>query len=321
MIDCSGELCAYHNEQVLLSSKQLDKLRAVRNANRRRVKDGLRQMEFRQPYLFSSQGSYAMQTVIWKEERDFDIDDGVYFDKDYLVGPRGAEFTPLQARELICNAVDDGSFSQRPEVRRHCVRIWYSEGYHVDMPVYRRVRTTGWWNGEETYFELASSKWKRADARAVTEWFDAQSRRYGADNLHGGQLRRIVRLLKDFANSRPSWRAQTATGFMITALTVKSFKPNPGRDDICLRDTMAAMAYSLFWFSYSILHPVLQNETITKTGQDGRPRFFIQQVRDAVKLLDGLSRVRDHQSALKVWDRVFHTDYFTANARSECTLA
>ena len=101
MLNCSQELLTYHNERVLLSSKQLGKLRAIRDANRRRVKEGLRRLGMYQPFLFSSQGSYAMKTVIWRDGHDFDIDDGVYFDSESLVGPRGAALTSLQTRELI----------------------------------------------------------------------------------------------------------------------------------------------------------------------------------------------------------------------------
>lgn len=310
MHNFSTEVLSYHNKQVLLSNTQLSKLRSVRDSNRRRVKEGLRQLGMRQPFLFSSQGSYAMRTVIWKEDHNFDIDDGVYFEKEWLVGPRGAELDPLQARELICNAVHDGSFAQKPEVRMNCVRIWYAQGYHVDMPVYRRVRRSNWWSGDETYFELASSKWKRSDARAVTDWFESNVARFNHDNLHGGQLRRIVRLLKDFAHSRHSWRERTATGFMIAALASKSFKPYPNRDDVCLYEVMKGIASS-FWWSYSIVHPVLEDGTITRNDDDGRPKFFVQQLKDILPLLQKLSDLKTRHSGLAIWDKVFNTDYFT----------
>ena len=188
------------------------------------------------------------------------------------------------------------------------------------MPVYRRVRKTNWWSGEEIIFELAGPQWKRADARAVTEWFEAQSRRYTNDNLHGGQLRRIIRLLKDFANSRPSWRERTATGFMITVLAAKSFTPHPERDDISLRETMQAIASS-FWFSYSVPHPVLQGESITRNGEDARPRVFVEQLRDGLKVLDRLPTSGDRDLILAIWDDLFHTDYFTRSFSSEPTTA
>ena len=311
MINLGDELLAYHNTQVILSSSQMAQLRAVRDANRQRIKEGLRENGFRQPLQFCSQGSYAMRTVIWKEDHNFDIDDGIYFDKEQLVGPRGAEITPLQARELIREAVDDGSFSQRPEVRTNCVRIWYSQGYHVDMPVYRKVVKNSFWSGTETYFEIASSKWKRADARAVTTWFESQVSRFNGDKVHGGQLRRMVRLLKDFAHSRPSWADRAASGFMITALVSKVFKPIPGRDDECLFRLMQSISSSLWWSS-SIEHPVLEDESITRPD-DARPKFFREQLKDAINLIEKLKYSKDRSLGLKTWDRVFNTDFFSTN--------
>ena len=75
-------------------------------------------------------------------DNDYDIDDGVYFRKEDLVGPRSAEMTSLQARQTVRNAVDDGRFKQALEVRSTCVRVYYEAGYHVDLPVYRRVVPT-----------------------------------------------------------------------------------------------------------------------------------------------------------------------------------
>lgn len=311
MLNLAKELLAYHNAQVILSSNQMAKLRAVRDANRQRIKDGLREIGFRQPLQFCSQGSYAMRTVIWKEEKNFDIDDGVYFEKEQLCGPRGAEMTPSQARELIRDAVDDGRFAYKPELRTNCVRVWYSEGYHVDMPVYRKIVKNSFWSGTESYFEIASSIWRRADARAVTTWFEAQTARYTGDELQGGQLRRMVRLLKDFAHSRPSWTERTATGFMISVLASSAFKPMTGRDDECLFRLMESISSSLWW-SPSIQHPVLRNESVTRSD-DGRPRFFREQLKDAIKSLEKLKYSKDRALGLRIWDRVFNTDYFTSN--------
>src|SRR5262249_36820625 len=60
---------------------------------------------------------------------DYDIDDGVYFDKGVLVGDRGAEMSALQARQMVRDALDDGSFKTPPEVRTNCVRVYYEAGF------------------------------------------------------------------------------------------------------------------------------------------------------------------------------------------------
>jgi hypothetical protein len=59
-----------------------------------------------------------MKTMVQHPDKDYDIDDGVYFDKEVLVGERGAEMSALQARQMVRNAIDDGSFKTPPEVRK-----------------------------------------------------------------------------------------------------------------------------------------------------------------------------------------------------------
>ncbi|MET2832881.1 cyclic GMP-AMP synthase DncV-like nucleotidyltransferase [Mesorhizobium shangrilense] len=51
-----------------------------------------------------------MKTMSRDPDNDYDIDDGVYFAKEDLVGKRYAEMTSLQARQMVRDAVDDRKF-------------------------------------------------------------------------------------------------------------------------------------------------------------------------------------------------------------------
>ena len=54
------------------------------------MRKGLEDAEKPAPIEFVKQGSYAMKTMVQDPDNDYDIDDGVYFEKDKLVGePRG----------------------------------------------------------------------------------------------------------------------------------------------------------------------------------------------------------------------------------------
>src|ERR1700719_313249 len=187
MFDCSKDVCAYHDQEVTLPKSEQDAMRDRRNANRSRLRNGLADAGKPAPLEFVKQGSYAMKTMTRDPDNDYDIDDGVYFRKEDLVGDRGAEMTSLQARLMVREAVDDGKFKTPPEVRSNCVRVYYERGYHVDLPVYRRVVTSTAF-GEEAHYELAaSSGWKRSDARDVSDWYEHER----AKVADGVQLRRI----------------------------------------------------------------------------------------------------------------------------------
>ena len=118
--------------------------------------------------------------------------------------------------------------------------MYYGAGYHVDIPVYRRVATETIF-GTQYHYELASSSWKRSDAREVTEWFRKENSRQSPDTANGRQLRRIVREIKKFARSRDSWSGQILSGFGITKLVTERYRPDAARDDRALYDTMKAI--------------------------------------------------------------------------------
>jgi hypothetical protein len=157
MFDCSKDVRAYHDQEVTLPKSEQDAMRDRRNANRTRLCNGLADAGKPAPFEFVKQGSYAMKTMTRDPDNDYDIDDGVYFRKEDLVGDRGAEMTSLQARQMVRDAVDDGKFKTPPEVRSNCVRVYYEKGYHVDLPVYRRV-VTSTALGEEVYYEAGGEQ-------------------------------------------------------------------------------------------------------------------------------------------------------------------
>ena len=312
MFDCSKDVRAYHNHDVTLPKAEQDRMRDRRNANRDRLRKGLEKADKPAPIEFVSQGSYAMKTMVSDPDNDYDIDDGVYFRREDLVGPRGAEMTSLQARQMVRDAVDDGLFKQAPEVRSNCVRVYYEAGYHVDLPVYRRVVNSTVF-GEETHYELAAgSGWKRSDARDVTDWYEDER----AKSADGRQVRRLNRDLKKYARSRHSWRAGILSGFGISVLVLERFQQDD-REDRALYDTMVAIRDRLDW-DLEVAHPVTPGDYITSGTDDARARTFRDKLSDAIDALQPLFKADcTREEALKCWDKVFATTFFSERLENE----
>lgn len=311
MFDCSAEMLGFHDDEVTLPQSERDEMRERRDANRSRLKNGLKKNEKPSPREFVSQGSYAMKTMVQHPEKDYDIDDGTYFEKEALKGPNGGEMSALDARKMVRDALDDGSFNTSPEVRNNCVRVYYNVGYHVDVPVYRRVVTTSPCGQEAEHFELASSEWKRSDARDVTKWFDDENQRQSPDKENGRQLRRMTRLIKKFAKSRASWKGQILSGFGITKLVTERYRANAAREDTALYDTMRAIRDRLN-FDLVVKHPVTPGETITNGEDDPKARFLRDKLTDALSWLEVLFAADcTRKQALAAWDKVFNTKYFS----------
>lgn len=321
MHDCADDVLAHHDEKVTLRQADQDAMRERRNSNRDRLKRGLTSDGKPAPREFKSQGSYAMKTMVQHPEKDYDIDDGVYFDKEALVGERGAEMSALQSRQMVRDAVDDGSFKTPPEVRKNCVRIYYVAGYHVDMPVYRRVTTKDFLGKDTFHHELASSAWRRSDARDVTAWFNEQNMTQSPDTTNGRQLRRVTRQIKKFARSRASWSGQILSGFGITKLVTEAFRASAEREDRALYDTMEAIRNRLN--SYLVVpHPVTPGETITNGDDDPKARFLRDKLTDALANLEPLFGPEcTRKEALKCWDRVFNTTFFIERETASAGVA
>jgi len=311
MYNCANDILAYHDDKVTLPQAERTNMRGRRDANRERLKKGLKDKDKPAPREFASQGSYAMKTMTQHPAKDYDIDDGVYFEKAVLIGERGAEMTALQARQMVRDALDDGSFKTPPEVRKNCVRVYYLAGYCVDVPAYRRVATKDIFGNESYHHELASSDWKRSDARDVSKWFEDENTKQSPDTVNGRQLRRVVREIKKYARSRESWSGQILSGFGITKLVTECFRGDMWREDRALYETMKAIRDRLNW-NLVVAHPVTPDQTITKGTDDPRARFLRARLTEAI---DTLAPLFEHDctrtKALKCWDKVYATTFFS----------
>ena len=312
MFDCAKDVLAFHDEKVTLPQAERDDMRDRRDKNRTRLENGLKKNEKPAPKEFCSQGSYALKAMVQYAAKNYDIDDGVYFEKSALVGPRGAEMSALEVRQMVRDALDDGSFKTPPKLHTNCVRVTYDKGYNVDVPIYRRVVTSNKGTENEVFhYELAGADWVRSDARDVTSWFDAENIRQSPDDSNGRQLRRITREIKMYARSRSSWENSILGGFGITTLVVECFKPNADREDKALHDTMKAIRDRLN-LNLSVKHPVTLGDTITSDPDDPKARVLREKLTDAIDWLAPLFEADcDREKALGCWDTVYATTFFS----------
>lgn len=309
MFDCSKEVLKFHDEAVSLPQAIQDKLRENRTANQKRLKDGLEAAKNPKPLRFIKQGSYAMKTMIQRPLNDFDIDDGVLFNKEDLKGSQGADKTPLDARKMVCDALQDKVFNKKPEVRDKCVRVYYNEGHHVDIPVYRTEAP----NSDDTLYELAAAEWSESNPEGVTRWFDDCLKGKTSQD-EGHQMRRMVRFLKAFGVSRPSWNMPS--GFIKTVLVNESFTSFDNREDRAFYN-LIQMIKARLDRNLVVKHPVL-DETLTNTSSDPKMVELKNRLDWALSELKITSDPNcTRKAALKAWKSVFNTDFFDTTIEEE----
>lgn len=310
-IDCNKEMKGYHADKVTLSKTDQDEMRGRRDNGRTRLKSGLIKSGHQLPKELSSQGSYAMRTMVEDDQCDYDIDDGIYFEKDDLKGANGAYLSPLEARTRVKKALKDDRLAYDAVVKTNCVRQKYPDGYHIDIPVYRIMRSLDKGGNRIVEYELASGDvWVKSDARAVTRWYnDAIGQELKTGETDYSQTRRVTKLTKKMARSRVVWKGKTTSGICISKLVVDHIVVISGRDDDALRDTWKAIKTKLD-ITFQIDHPVLHGKKLSEWNDDG-VHFFRDCLADALRKLEVLDEQGcTQEKALKAWDSIFNTSYF-----------
>lgn len=305
-----ADLTSFHNNCVFVDQTQLTEYARRREANRDRLEKGLTEMKEPLPLECVPQGSYAMSTMIQSDVDHSDIDDGVVFEREALKGSRGGDRSPLAAREMVRDAVDlDKSFKTPPEVRKNCVRVFYGDEFHVDLPVYREYE-----DGGDTIKELASgTEWVKSNPESITTWFNELVIDRSPDENNGRQLRRIVRLLKSWSKCRSS--RKLPSGFVISVLVSEVYPTQPtywlDRDDLALLQVMRGIRNRLLISGCKVRRPVDPRDEITNDRTIGQVEAMRDDLEAAIKSLAVIEQaVCTELQALKALRELFRTDHF-----------
>ena len=312
MRDCSKDVIKYHNEIVTLPPPTRSNIRGNRNANRDRMKRGLRKNDKPQPDEFIIQGSYAMKTMKQHPENNYDIDDGAAFALDKLIDKEGTPMTPRQAKEMVRDAlIEGGGLKEDPKVKKNCVRVDYAAGHHVDIPVYR-VTTDG---VENQMMELAGETWRASDPQAITEWFRSEEQRTVSEDEDEPQLRRLLRLLKMYAKIHLG--NNSLSGLILTVLAAEKYTYHDSKEDRAFRNLITDIKNRLT-LNKRVFNPTDRSEELTKEEDDDKCQKLIDQVEKTLGEMEGLDDPECSKlEARKIWDSIFKTDFFSNLQKKE----
>jgi len=312
MFSYNKQIQAYENEKVKLPKSKKDELYKCRTANRNRLIENLPEEINIADSHFIPQGSMAIDTTIQEENDNYDIDDGVWFYQEDLINESsGSSKSVNEVKKMIKDAVSKGvSFKKNPKIMDNCVRVFYDDGYHVDIPSYRAFDV-----GEDNERkELAGETgWKESDPTEIIKWFEnrIESLNKTKDNL-GGQMRRLVKLLKRFTRSRgDSW--DMPNGLKLIMLV-----------DECMPIGYDRYDESFYWLLFNLSNRLITNleienraqqpprDKLTESVQDSNMLEFRNHINEA---LGKLAIILDEskctkKTAREAWDWVFKTDGF-----------
>jgi hypothetical protein len=234
MANCNKHFETY-NDEIRLTDARRKKLIVSRNELRNKIRDWFKENKPNETQpKFSGQGSMITDTIINplprkvtenKEEKTklyYDVDDGIYFVGDKTVDERPS---PATYHAWICNAVK-GHTDSDPIDKNTCVRTVFSDGHHIDNPIYYKKGGTP---------ELAHKidGYIESDPKAFIEWFNEKANKES-------QLRKLVRYGKGWCDNREFLNESKVmpSGLIITILITENAEYRKYRDDIALKETL-----------------------------------------------------------------------------------
>jgi hypothetical protein len=310
MYDYNERIQAYEEECVNLPGAVKEKLRGQRDANRDRLKRNRPESIRVNGGHFIPQGSMAINTTIQAEDFDYDIDDGVWFYAEDLKKSNGTELAAKEVQEMVRDALKDPKFNKQPEIHQNCVRVFYAEGHHVDVPAYRKFDE----GTDKERQELAGSGgFTASDPTEINVWFEDRVEALNkARDGAGSQLRVMVRLMKRFARSRgEEW--DMPNGLKLTMLVEECFANSYTRDDEAFYWLLSKLKARLV-FSLEVENRAQKKwpkDKLTKTTADANMVELRKRVGEALDELAVLHQYNCTQKqAREAWDWVFRSDGF-----------
>jgi len=311
-----SELNTFYQDHVRLKADRRSKLAEYRDACLSRLNEGLEKLGDERNTTPASfiryigQGSYPMFTLNQHPNDEYDIDVAVIFNKDDL--PE----TAAEARTLIADALlaTGGNFRKEPEARTNAVTVWYADGAHVDLAIYREV--SGFFGPT---LEHAGADWHSRDPEAVTAWFldavEEKSPEYFAF-VEEKQLRRVVRWVKAFARSRASW--SLPGGMIITALVDETYSSDASRDDVSLLETIDALIARLKR-NLDVDNPISPGTSLTSKPQTKEQmQALLAKLESMQPILSVLTQQGcTRNQAINAWGKFFHHEYWGHDAEAE----
>lgn len=281
MANLQNQFLEFYNELQITTTKK-QKLIVSHNNLRAKIKKHFKEKHPEYLPLFYIQGSYKMGTTIRTRDDECDLDDGCYF----IPKPN---VTAATLQNWVFEAVV-GTVDATPIQKNKCIRVNYTAGYHIDIPVYRKESSSG--NNEHPELAIRSKGYEPSDPREIVEWFNKKKKKNQV-------LVRLVSYLK-------SW-CDTVRGFMppgiaMTILAANNQKKHDERDDIALRDTLKSM-YSALQYNFSCIVPGTPYDNLFENYDKERKDKFMNELEAFIKDADSAINEKNKRKASYLWKK------------------
>lgn len=241
---------------------------------------------------FGGQGSSEMNTnvnpIVEYDDNGnkiykYDLDYGIYFiEKKGENNKRTIE----NWHDWVYQSVENYT-NQKPSKKNTCIRVIFSDGHHIDLPIYYKLNEV---------IELAhkTKGWILSDPKEFYDWFNKEK-------ANKYRMESIVRCLKAWKNFREinNTNLKLPSGFELTILATNNYVDDDNLDD-SFRETVKAMLEELKR-DFKCKRPTTpKGENVFKSYSDARKNGFLTALESLLNDCDRAKKEKNFKKASEI---------------------
>ena len=240
------------------------------------------------------QGSYALGTLIKPVDQndEYDADIQIVMNPNPKWEPR--DYINQINRTLSGN----NTYTDKLRLKTRCVTVDYAGDFHLD--VVPRVTI----NGQHYICNRVENRWELTDGNGYRDWFNDRNR------ITGGNLKRVVRLLKNLRDEKKSFRAKS---ILLTTLAGNSIRTSDaGKEGVStVADTLETVLSRMNEYLQrhqnmpEIKNPVLPAENFNRHWTQQNYTNFRNRIQTYARIAGQAKSEASNEKAVKLWQELF----------------
>ena len=276
-------------DEVNLNQSRLDRLETAVGGVNEYLKNnlpGYQKME--------RQGSYALRTLIKPvdDNDEYDADIQIVMNPNPNWEPR--DYVNQVNRTLSGNK----TYADKLRLKNRCVTVDYAGDFHLD--VVPRVTI----NGKHYICNRTNNKFEETDGNGYRDWFNDKNR------ITGGNLKRVVRLLKHLRDDKNSFRAKSILLTTLSGNTIRT--SDEGTEGVStVADTLETVLSRMNDYLQrhpnmpEIKNPVLLAENFNRHWAQQNYTNFRNRIQTYARIARQAKAEPSTEKAIKLWQELF----------------
>ena len=283
------EFAQFLKDEVNINQSRLDRLETSVGAVNDYLKGNLTGYQ-----RMDKQGSYALGTIIKP------VDDNDEYDADIqiVMNPNPKWEAKDYVLEINRTLAGNKTYADKLRLKTKCVTIDYAGDFHLD--VVPRVTI----NGKHYVCNRIDNKFEETDGSGYRDWFNEKNR------ITGGNLKRVVRLLKHLRDDKNSF---TAKSILLTTLAGNTIKASDeGTTAVStVADTLETVLSRMNDYLQQhpnmpeIKNPVLPTEDFNRHWDQRRYANFRNRIQSYTQTAKQAKAEPSAEKATKLWKDLF----------------